>query len=74
MLDDIYFANERHLGLSVFLQALEVLMDVYTVLNFRHQASTSFLQFINTGVAVGKGSVNAIFYVFFVILSIVKYF
>ena len=74
LLEDIYFANERKLGLIVFVEAWEIVLDVYTFLNMRHQASTSYLSFINAGLTIGKGVVNAIFYIFFVTLSIVKYF
>ena len=69
LLDRLYYANARTMTLHVFLEGLEVLLDVYTFLDMRHQ-----LNFVNAGIAAGKGIVNAIFYVFFVVLSIVKHY
>ena len=65
----MYFANRIKLDFLMVVGAFEVALDVYTVLELLHNDD-----FINAGVVIGKGFTNAIFYLFFLILSIIKHF
>ena len=46
----------------VFLQALEVVLDVYTFLNALHHAFDTTWKFLTAGVVIGKGVINAVFF------------
>ena len=68
-LDVIYIHNQKRIDLVTIVEGLEVVLDIYTFIRLVHE-----LDFINAGITIGKGITNGIFYLFFIVLSIIKHF
>ena len=68
-LDEIYYDNRKRIDLFTIIEGLEVVLDIYTFLRLLHE-----LDFINAGITIGKGITNGSFYIFFLVLSVIKHF